>query len=87
MRDNFYPALVRQYGEIAGPYVIQTDGCQSINGGVRRFNAHMGYEALRIIFRGKDENDPRVRQRGWGGSAVAVQGKQQREGVFAVHRH
>ena len=71
MRDNFYPALVRQYGEIAGPYVIQTDGCQSINGGVRRFNAHMGYEALRIIFRGKDENDPRVRQRGCGGWGVS----------------
>ena len=71
MRDNFWPALVRQYGEIAGPYVIQTDGCASINGGVRRFNEHMGYEALRIIFRGQDENDPRVRQRGCGGWGVS----------------
>ena len=41
MRDNFWPALVRQYGEIAGPYVIQTDGCASINGGVHRFNEYI----------------------------------------------
>ena len=41
MKNNYFPALVKQYGEIEGPYVLQTDMCSSINGGVRRFNEYI----------------------------------------------
>ena len=61
MKKYFYPALVRRYGVISGPYVVQCDGCKCIAKGFEQFNEEMGYEAIRVIFRGRDENDPKVR--------------------------
>ena len=63
IKTHYYPALLRQYGEINGPYLLQTDGCGSIAKGVQDFNALMGREAIRILFRGRGENDPYVTQR------------------------
>ena len=61
LKNNFWPALVRQYGEIEGPYVLQMDACRCLANGVDRFNAEMGREAVRVIFRGRDEEDPKAR--------------------------
>ena len=61
IKRYFYPALRRKYGEIAGPYVVQTDQCRCIAKGFDDFNAEMGFEAVRVIFRGRDENDPKAR--------------------------
>ena len=74
MRDNFYPALQRRWGEISGPYLLQADGCKSINGGVARFNQYMGFEALRVLFRGRDESDPQVTagRVGWVGDSIHI---------------
>ena len=60
-KNNFWPALVRQYGEIEGPYVLQMDACKCLANGVDRFNEYMGREAIRVIFRGRDEEDPKAR--------------------------
>jgi len=60
VKKYFYPALVRRYGVISGPYVVQCDGCKCIAKGFERFNEEMGYEAIRVIFRGRDENDPKA---------------------------
>ena len=60
-KNNFWPALVRQYGEIEGPYVLQMDACKCLANGVDRFNDFMGREAIRVIFRGRDEEDPKAR--------------------------
>ena len=58
----FYPALQRKYGEITGPYIVQTDQCKCIGKGFDDFNAEMGFEAIRVVFRGRDENDPKARE-------------------------
>ena len=60
-KNYFWPALVRQYGEIEGPYVLQMDACKCLANGVDRFNEYMGREAIRVIFRGRDEEDPKAR--------------------------
>ena len=60
-KNYFWPALVRQYGEIEGPYVLQMDACKCLANGVDRFNDFMGREAIRVIFRGRDEEDPKAR--------------------------
>ena len=69
-KNYFWPALVRQYGEIEGPYVLQMDACKCLANGVDRFNDYMGREAIRVIFRGRDEEDPKARCAGrpwsWG---------------------
>ena len=52
---------MRQYGEIEGPYVLQMDACKCLANGVDRFNEYMGREAIRVIFRGRDEEDPKAR--------------------------
>ena len=52
---------MRQYGEIEGPYVLQMDACKCLANGVDRFNDFMGREAIRVIFRGRDEEDPKAR--------------------------
>ena len=66
LKKHFYPALRRKYGEITGPYVLQTDQCRCIGKGVDDFNEEMGFEAVRLIFRGRDENDPKARGGGQG---------------------
>ena len=66
MKHRFLPALQRKYGEISGPYVVQTDQCRCIAKGIKDFNAELGYEAIRVIFRGRDEEDPQARGRGQG---------------------
>ena len=52
---------MRQYGEIEGPYVLQMDACKCLANGVDRFNEYMGREAIRVIFRGRDDEDPKAR--------------------------
>ena len=56
----FLPALRRQYGPVAGPYVIQQDFCPALDKGVKLCNEELGREALRVIFRGRGPNDPIV---------------------------
>ena len=56
----FLPALRRRYGPVTGPYVLQQDYCPSLDKGVKLANAHLGFEALRVIFRGRNERDPVV---------------------------
>ena len=75
-KNNFWPALVRQYGEIEGPYVLQMDACKCLANGVDRFNEYMGREAIRVIFRGRDEEDPKARCAGrpWRRGAEAISG-------------
>ena len=69
-KRRFYPALQRKYGEISGPYVVQADQCKCIGKGVDLFNAEMGFQAIRLIFRRGDAEDPKARGREQGhGSA------------------
>ena len=60
-KRRFYPALQRKYGEISGPYVVQADQCKCIGKGVDLFNAEMGFQAIRLIFRRGDAEDPKAR--------------------------
>ena len=60
IRQHYYPALQRQWGNISGPYILQTDMCASFAKGVADFNAFMGREAIRLLFRGRGPKDPVV---------------------------
>ena len=60
IRQHYYPALQRQWGNISGPYLLQTDMCTSFAKGVADFNAFMGREAIRLLFRGRGPKDPVV---------------------------
>ena len=60
IRQHYYPALQRQWGNISGPYILQTDMCTSFAKGVADFNAFMGREAIRLLFRGRGPKDPVV---------------------------
>ena len=55
IRQHYYPALQRQWGNISGPYILQTDMCTSFAKGVADFNAFMGREAIRLLFRGRGQ--------------------------------
>ena len=46
--------------------------CKSLERGVKDFNASMGREAIRIIFRGRGQNDPQVTAEGVGAKATAT---------------
>ena len=68
IRQHYYPALQRQWGNISGPYILQTDMCTSFAKGVADFNAFMGREAVRLLFRGRGPKDPQVTEGEGGGS-------------------
>ena len=51
IRNHYYPALQRRWGNINGPYILQTDMCTSFAKGVADFNAFMGREAVRLLLK------------------------------------